>query len=203
MERSWMVDGRLKFGWSDNNRWVEELDSGMDGWTDGWQQVWMNGRNTSIPSMKPKPQGVSKESPLRSRAGPPHGLSEKALRHIYGAATHGNMRPSGARTPVHVFKVLCPQGRPEMKEAPQKWSPVKRGKLKAVTTVGATDAAGAVLSGGCGRRGPGEAGGPGAVLDRPSLLPGNSSRPLPPPGSPEVTIYPKEIRTFFIHFQEH
>ncbi|XDB51618.1 hypothetical protein AB1E18_005172 [Capra hircus] len=32
---------------------------------------------------------------------------------------------------------------------------------------------------------------------------GNSSRPLPPPGSPEVTIYPKEIRTFFIHFQEH
>ena len=42
VERSWMVDGRLKFGWSDN-RWVEKLDSGMDGWTDGWQQVWMNG----------------------------------------------------------------------------------------------------------------------------------------------------------------
>ncbi|XP_069451160.1 epididymis-specific alpha-mannosidase-like [Ovis canadensis] len=32
---------------------------------------------------------------------------------------------------------------------------------------------------------------------------GNSSRPSPPPGGPEVTIYPKEIRTFFIHFQEH
>ncbi|XP_010852848.1 PREDICTED: epididymis-specific alpha-mannosidase-like [Bison bison bison] len=31
---------------------------------------------------------------------------------------------------------------------------------------------------------------------------GNSSRPSPPPGGPEVTIYPKEIRTFFIHFQE-
>ncbi|XP_042107597.1 epididymis-specific alpha-mannosidase isoform X1 [Ovis aries] len=32
---------------------------------------------------------------------------------------------------------------------------------------------------------------------------GNSSRPLPPPGGRTVTIYPKEIRTFFIHFQEH
>ncbi|XP_060273671.1 epididymis-specific alpha-mannosidase-like [Ovis aries] len=32
---------------------------------------------------------------------------------------------------------------------------------------------------------------------------GNSSRPSPPPGGPEVTIYPKEIWTFFIHFQEH
>ncbi|KAI4542712.1 hypothetical protein MG293_006838 [Ovis ammon polii] len=32
---------------------------------------------------------------------------------------------------------------------------------------------------------------------------GNSSRPSPPPGGPEVTIYPKEIRMFFIHFQEH
>uniref|UniRef100_A0AC11BC58 Uncharacterized protein n=1 Tax=Ovis aries TaxID=9940 RepID=A0AC11BC58_SHEEP len=32
---------------------------------------------------------------------------------------------------------------------------------------------------------------------------GNSSRPSPPPGGPEVTIYPKEIQTFFIHFQEH
>ncbi|XDB51619.1 hypothetical protein AB1E18_005173 [Capra hircus] len=32
---------------------------------------------------------------------------------------------------------------------------------------------------------------------------GNSSQPSPPPGGPEVTIYPKEIRTFFIHFQEH
>nr|XP_020766352.1 epididymis-specific alpha-mannosidase-like [Odocoileus virginianus texanus] len=31
---------------------------------------------------------------------------------------------------------------------------------------------------------------------------GNSSHPSPPPGGPEVTIYPKEIRTFFIHFQE-
>ncbi|CAN0481946.1 unnamed protein product [Rangifer tarandus platyrhynchus] len=31
---------------------------------------------------------------------------------------------------------------------------------------------------------------------------GNSSQPPPPPGGPEVTIYPKEIRTFFIHFQE-
>ncbi|XP_070647951.1 epididymis-specific alpha-mannosidase-like [Bos indicus] len=31
---------------------------------------------------------------------------------------------------------------------------------------------------------------------------GNSSRPSPPPRGPEVTIYPKEIRTFFIHFQE-
>ena len=41
------------------------------------------------------------------------------------------------------------------------------------------------------------------MLDRPSLLPGNSSQPSPPPGGPKVTIYPKEIRTFFIHFQEH
>ncbi|XP_068831089.1 epididymis-specific alpha-mannosidase-like [Capricornis sumatraensis] len=32
---------------------------------------------------------------------------------------------------------------------------------------------------------------------------GNSSQPSPPPGGPEVTIYPKEIRTFFIQFQEH
>ncbi|XP_043303904.1 epididymis-specific alpha-mannosidase-like [Cervus canadensis] len=31
---------------------------------------------------------------------------------------------------------------------------------------------------------------------------GSSSQPPPPPGGPEVTIYPKEIRTFFIHFQE-
>nr|XP_025145440.1 epididymis-specific alpha-mannosidase-like isoform X1 [Bubalus bubalis] len=31
---------------------------------------------------------------------------------------------------------------------------------------------------------------------------GNSSQPSPPPGGPEVTIYPKEIRTFFIRFQE-
>ncbi|XP_043762815.1 epididymis-specific alpha-mannosidase-like [Cervus elaphus] len=31
---------------------------------------------------------------------------------------------------------------------------------------------------------------------------GSSSHPSPPPGGPEVTIYPKEIRTFFIHFQE-
>ena len=45
-----------------------------------------------IPRRKPKPQAVSNDSPLRSRAGPPHGLSEKALRHIYGAATHGNMK---------------------------------------------------------------------------------------------------------------
>ncbi|KAB0353545.1 hypothetical protein FD755_023755, partial [Muntiacus reevesi] len=30
----------------------------------------------------------------------------------------------------------------------------------------------------------------------------SSSQPPPPPGGPEVTIYPKEIRTFFIHFQE-
>ena len=43
MERSWMVDGRLEVGWSDNSEWVEELDSGMDGGTDGWQHVWMNG----------------------------------------------------------------------------------------------------------------------------------------------------------------
>ncbi|XDB51620.1 hypothetical protein AB1E18_005174 [Capra hircus] len=32
---------------------------------------------------------------------------------------------------------------------------------------------------------------------------GSSSQPSPPPGGPKVTIYPKEIRTFFIHFQEH
>ena len=39
-------------------------------------------------------------------------------RHIYDATTHGDTRPSGARTPVHAFKVLCPQRRPEMKEDP-------------------------------------------------------------------------------------
>ena len=43
--------------------------------------------------------------------------------------------------------VLCPQGRPEMKEAPPECSPVKRGQLRAVITVGATDAAGAVVPG--------------------------------------------------------
>ncbi|CAN0481931.1 unnamed protein product [Rangifer tarandus platyrhynchus] len=31
---------------------------------------------------------------------------------------------------------------------------------------------------------------------------GSNALPPPPPGGPEVTIYPKEIRTFFIHFQE-
>ena len=51
-------------------------------------------------------------------------------------------------------------------------------------------------------RGPKEAGGPGAVLDRPSLLPGKFNHPSPPLGGPNITIYPKEIRTFFIHFQE-
>uniref|UniRef100_G5E5M8 Alpha-mannosidase n=1 Tax=Bos taurus TaxID=9913 RepID=G5E5M8_BOVIN len=31
---------------------------------------------------------------------------------------------------------------------------------------------------------------------------GSGTLPSPPPRGPEVTIYPKEIRTFFIHFQE-
>ncbi|XP_043762816.1 epididymis-specific alpha-mannosidase-like [Cervus elaphus] len=31
---------------------------------------------------------------------------------------------------------------------------------------------------------------------------GSACRPLPPLGGPNITIYPKEIRTFFIHFQE-
>ncbi|KAB0354566.1 hypothetical protein FD755_023104 [Muntiacus reevesi] len=31
---------------------------------------------------------------------------------------------------------------------------------------------------------------------------GKFSRPSPPLGGPNITIYPKEIRTFFIHFQE-
>ncbi|XP_058403612.1 epididymis-specific alpha-mannosidase [Diceros bicornis minor] len=31
---------------------------------------------------------------------------------------------------------------------------------------------------------------------------GGSSSPSPPPGGPNVTLHPKEIRTFFIHFRE-
>ncbi|XP_032350065.1 epididymis-specific alpha-mannosidase-like, partial [Camelus ferus] len=37
--------------------------------------------------------------------------------------------------------------------------------------------------------------------DRP-LRRGGSSHPSPTPGSPTITIHPKEIRTFFIHFQK-
>ena len=58
----------------------------------------MNGGTNLIPRWAPKPQGVTRQwSPLRSRAGPPHGLSEKAPRHIHGATTRGDTRPSVAR----------------------------------------------------------------------------------------------------------
>ena len=49
--------------------------------------------------------------------GPPHGLNEKTLRHIYRATTHRDTRPSEARTPCTSLHCAVPQGRPEMKEA--------------------------------------------------------------------------------------
>ena len=41
---------------------------------------------------------------------------------------------AGPEPPVPGLTVLCPQGRPEMKEAPWQCSPVKRGQLRVVTT---------------------------------------------------------------------
>ena len=81
--------------------------------------------------------------------GPPNGLSEKALMHIHRATTHGDMRSNGARTPCTCLHCAVPQRRPEMKESPRQCSPVKRGQLRVITTVAATDAAGGLLPGGC------------------------------------------------------
>ena len=93
----------------------------MEGRMKGWKSVWwmvgclygwmdrgMDAEASFIPRRKPKPQGVSKDSPLRSRAGPPHGLSEKALMHIYGATTHGETRPSRPRAPSTCLDCAVP-----------------------------------------------------------------------------------------------
>ena len=81
------------------------MEGRMKGWksvwwmVDGWMDRGMDAGASFIPRRKPKPQAVSKDSLLRSRAWPPHGLSEKALMHTYRATTHGETRPSSPRAP--------------------------------------------------------------------------------------------------------
>lgn len=64
----------------------------------------------TFPRRKPKPQAVSKDSLLRSRAGPPHGLSEKALMHTYRATTYGETRPSRPRAPSTCLECAVSSG---------------------------------------------------------------------------------------------
>lgn len=85
----------------------------MKGWKSVWWMVegWRDGcRSKFHPRRKPKPQGVSKDSLLRSRAGPPHGLSEKALMHTCRATTHGETRPSRPRAPSTCLECAVSSG---------------------------------------------------------------------------------------------
>lgn len=120
---------------------------------------------------------------------------------------HGDMRPGGARTTCMCLPCGWPCREPMNERGLRQWRPVGGG-------VGGQPRAGSTwepqeprqeqcCEGVAGRRRPGEAGGSEGQCWTDHLCPpGSSRRPLPPLRGPNVTIHPKEIRTFFIHFQE-
>lgn len=104
VDRTWTVvrmeveqmDRRMQDG--GQYEWMEECVVGD--WMFVWMDRGMDAGASSIPRRKPKAQGVSEDSPLRSRAGPPM-ASMRGLLGTYTVPQPTEKQDQAGPSPLH------------------------------------------------------------------------------------------------------